>query len=107
MPDSRAGRRLVHAPIGRVGYYLFADFLAPRLVDFFPLFAAVFFIELLLAALPFRELRLLVEVVFAAAALAVRVLRTVLKSPSMKVPTFLFVILGRDAALASERDKHA
>ncbi|HXV25806.1 MAG TPA: hypothetical protein VED46_16310 [Alphaproteobacteria bacterium] len=43
----------------------------------------------------------MVEVVFAAAALAVRVLRIVLKSPSMKVPTFFFVILGRVAALVS------
>jgi hypothetical protein len=51
-------------------------------------FLAVFFVELLLAALLFAVRRLLAAVVFAAAALAV-VLRLAFKSPSMKVPTFL------------------
>jgi hypothetical protein len=44
----------------------------------------------------------------AAAALAVRVfLRVVFKSPSMKVPTFFFVILGRDIDSMHEDDSHA
>ena len=76
--------------------------MAPRFVVFLaPLFAAVFFVELLLAALLLAVRRLLVAVLFAAAALAV-VLRFAFKSPSMKVPTFFFVILGRSVQLASE-----
>jgi hypothetical protein len=75
--------------------------LAPR---FAVVFLAVFFVELLLAALLFAVRRLLVAVLFAAAALAV--LRFAFNSPSMKVPTFFFVILGRDLTLGS-RDRHA
>jgi hypothetical protein len=76
------------------------------LVAFF--FAAVFLVELLFAALLFDRARLLVAVLRAAAALAVRVfLRVVFKSPSMKVPTFFFVILGRDIDSMHEDDHHA
>ena len=66
-------------------HYFFADRLAPRLAV---VFLAVFFVELLLAALLFAVRRLLAAVLFAAAALVV-VLRLAFKSPSMKVPTFL------------------
>lgn len=81
--------------------YFFADRLAPRFAVVFlaPLFAAVFLVELLFAALLFAVRRLLVAVLFAAAALAVPVLRFAFNSPSMKVPTFFFVILGRSLTL--------
>jgi hypothetical protein len=86
-----------------VDRYFFADRLAPRFAVVFlaPLFAAVFLVELLLAALLLAVRRLLVAVLFAAAALAVPVLRFAFNSPSMKVPTFFFVILGRDLTLVS------
>jgi hypothetical protein len=79
-------------------------------VVFLVFFAAVFLVVLLFAALLLAARRLLVAVVLAAAGLAalvLRVLRTVFKSPSMKVPTFFFVILGRDITIANERDSHA
>ena len=72
---------------------------------FFVFLAAVFLVALLFAALLLAVRRLLVAVVLAAAGLAarvLRVLRAVFKSPSMKVPTFFFVILGRDITFDSE-----